>query len=108
MSWPAGDESPDTASRVSPSEHNGGMPFSYDHDALLKLVRESDGLKQPAGEGSERVAALVREVDATHAGRPAAEVGAELHRKFEVNGVTPEEPGFTEVVTAIARGELTG
>lgn len=84
------------------------MPFSYDQDALLKLVRESDGLKQPAGAPSERVAALVREVDATHAGRSVAEVDAELRRKFEASGVTSEEPGFTEVVTAIARRELIG
>jgi hypothetical protein len=41
-------------------------------------------------------------------GRPAAEIDAELRRKFEASGVTPEEPGFTEPVRAIARGELAG
>jgi hypothetical protein len=84
------------------------MPFTFDEDALLKAVRESDGFKQPQEAASERVGALVREVEATHAGRPVAEVDAELRRKFEVAGVTPEEPGFTELVTAIARGELAG
>ena len=51
---------------------------------------------------------MVREVNKTHADRPAAEIDAELRRKFEEIGVTPEVPGFTETVTAIARGELTG
>lgn len=84
------------------------MPFTFDEDAVQKLVRESDGFKQLQEEASARVGALVREVEATQAGRPAAEVDAELRRKFEAAGVTPEEPGFTEVVTAIARGELAG
>jgi predicted ArsR family transcriptional regulator len=84
------------------------MPYTFDEHALLKLVRESDGFKQLQEDANERVRALVREVNETHAGKPVAEVDAELRRKFEESGVTPEEPGFTETVTAIARGELTG
>lgn len=83
------------------------MPFAFDQDALLKLVRESDGFKQLQEDANERLRAVLREVNETHAGRPAAEVDAELRRQFDEIGVTPEEPGFTETVTAIARGELT-
>lgn len=84
------------------------MPFTYDEDALLKLVRKSDGFKKLQDDANERLRAVVREVNKTHAGRTTAEVDAELRRKFEEIGVTPEEPGFTETVTAIARGDLTG
>jgi hypothetical protein len=83
------------------------MPFTFDGDALLKIVRESEDLKQLQADATERVRGLVREVTATHAGKPAAEVDAELRRKFADSGMTPEEPGFTEIVAAIARGELT-
>jgi hypothetical protein len=84
------------------------MPFAFDEDALLKAVRDSDGFKQLQEEANERVRALVQEVNATHAGRPTAEVDAELRRRFEASGVTPEEPGFTKAVRAIARGKLSG
>lgn len=99
---------PIVASCGSLGEHTGGMPFTFDEDALQKLVRESDGFKQLQDDANERVRAVLREVNGTHAGRPAAEIDAELRRKFEEIGVTPEEPGFTERVTAIARSELTG
>lgn len=75
---------------------------------MLKAVRESDAFDQLKEDASARVGALVREVESTHAGMPVADVDAELRRRFEESGVTPEEPGFTEVVTAIASGERTG
>ena len=84
------------------------MPFTFDEHALQKLVRESDGFKHLQDDANKRVRAVLGEVNTTHTGRPAAEVDSELRRKFEEIGVTPEEPGFTETVIAIARGELTG
>jgi hypothetical protein len=83
------------------------MPFTFDEDAVLRLARESDSFTQLQDDANERLRAVVREVNETHAGRPAAEVDAELRRKFEEIGLTLDEPGFTETVTAIARGELS-
>lgn len=84
------------------------MPLRFDHDALMKMVRESEGFKQLQAEANERVRVIAREVNTTHAGRPGDEVDAELRGRFEAAGVEPTEPGFTELVQAISRGELTG
>jgi hypothetical protein len=83
------------------------MPFTFDENALQKLVRESEGFRQIEEEANERLHAILRQVNRTYAGKPIAEVDAELRRQFEESGLTPEEPGFTETVTAIARRELT-
>ena len=50
---------------------------------------------------------LVRAVQATHAGRPVAEVDGELRRRFAAEGITPQEPAFSELVRSIAGGELS-
>ena len=46
-----------------------------------------------------------RAVHATHAGRPVAEVDAELRRRFAECPIEPLEPAFSELVQAIAAGE---
>jgi glyceraldehyde-3-phosphate dehydrogenase/erythrose-4-phosphate dehydrogenase len=83
------------------------MPLRFDRDALMKMVHESDGFKQLQDEANERVRAIAREVNATHAGRPVDEVDAELRGRLETAGVSsPTQPGFTQLVQAISRGEL--
>jgi hypothetical protein len=84
------------------------MPLRFDQDALLKMVRESQGFKQLQDEANERVRTIAREVNATHGGRAIDEVDAELRSRFAAAGVSPAEPGFTELVQAISRGEVTG
>jgi hypothetical protein len=84
------------------------MPWRFDQDAFLRMVRESEGFKQLQDETNERIRAIARDVSATHAGRPVEDVDTELRRRFEAAGVSPAEPGFTELVQRIARGEVTG
>jgi hypothetical protein len=79
------------------------MPFRFEQVPILKILREDSESKQRA---IDRVVALVYDVHATHAGRPVAEVDAELRRQFVEHGFTPEEPAFSEVVQAIAQSDL--
>ncbi|MFL6162708.1 MAG: hypothetical protein ACJ74U_10820 [Jatrophihabitantaceae bacterium] len=47
----------------------------------------------------------MRAVHATHAGRPAAEVNAELRRRFAEQAMEPQEPAFSAAVRAISEGK---
>lgn len=53
-----------------------------------------------------RVEELARSVQASHAGRSVAEVDAELRRRLAEHALVPQEPAFSELVRAIAAGEL--
>jgi recombinational DNA repair ATPase RecF len=75
------------------------MPFRFDQALILKILRDDPDTERRA---IDRVVALVYAVHVTHAGRPMAEVDAELRRRFIEDGFTPEEPAFSEVVRAIA------
>jgi hypothetical protein len=55
--------------------------------------------------GKARRKKLARAVHVTHAGRPVAEVDAELRRRFAAHAITPQEPAFSAAVRAIAAGE---
>jgi hypothetical protein len=78
------------------------MPFRFEHGAILKILRDEPNVEpRPI----DRVVALVYAVHTTHAGRPVAEVDAELRRQFVEAGFTPEEPAFSEVVQAIAQSD---
>lgn len=79
------------------------MPYSFEQIAAIsKFLRDG-----PASERRARARAkkLMRAVYATHAGRPAAEVDAELRRRFAEEAITPQEPAFSAAVQAIAAGE---
>lgn len=80
------------------------MPFRFEPAQILKILNEDpDSEQRPI----DRVVALVYAVHMTHAGRPEAEVAAELWRQFVNHGFTPEEPAFSEVVRAIAQSVPT-
>ena len=68
----------------------------------MKILRDDRGSEQRP---IDRVVELVYAVHTTHAGRPTAEVEAELRRQFVEHGFTPEEPAFSEVVRAIAQSD---
>jgi hypothetical protein len=80
------------------------MPYSFEQAAAFSnmISRDPDSEQR----AKARVEELVRAVHATHAGRPVAEVDAELRRQFAAHAITPQEPAFNEVVRAIALGEL--
>jgi predicted ArsR family transcriptional regulator len=79
--------------------------FEFDEEALQKVVKESDDFKQIQALANARAQQIVREVNTTHSGRPFAEVDRELRSRFDGEGITPEEPGFTEFVREISDGE---
>jgi hypothetical protein len=81
------------------------MPLNFDDDALVKMVAESDGFKQMQAGVNEKMRAVVREVNDSHAGHPRALVDAHLRQRFREEGFTPEDPAFGEVVDAISDGE---
>lgn len=76
------------------------MPFRFEQAQILKILRDDSDSEQRA---IDLVVALAYAVHTTHAGRPEAEVAAELRRQFVNHGFTPEEPAFSEVVRAIAQ-----
>jgi len=80
------------------------MPYRFEQTAaILKILRE-----RPASErrAKARLKKLVRAVYATHAGRPAPEVEAELRRRLAEQAIEPQEPAFSEIVRALAAGKL--
>ena len=81
------------------------MAYKFEHAAAISkmILREGADSERRA---EARVEELARAVHATHAGRPAAEVDAELRRRFAEHGLVPQEPAFSEVVRAIAVSEL--
>jgi hypothetical protein len=83
------------------------MDFNLDADALEKWVRESDGFEQLQEQANEHLRQIIREVGATHAGRPFAEVDAEIRRRFAEDGITPNEENLPKIVRAIVDRELT-
>jgi len=80
------------------------MPYRFGQLAAI-----SNMISRAAAESEQhakmRVEDLVRAVHATHAGRPVAEVDAELRRRFAEQAIEPREPAFSELVQAIAAGE---
>ncbi len=82
------------------------MPLNFDEEALNDFIQNSDGFKQLQAEANERIRAVVRAVNTTHARRPVDEVDVELRSRFAQAGITPEEPGFSEVIQAISSGEM--
>ncbi|HJQ00359.1 MAG TPA: hypothetical protein VJ851_02055 [Jatrophihabitans sp.] len=78
------------------------MPYRFEQAAVWSVVRDGPDFEHRA---KERVEGLVRAVHATHAGRPVAEVEAELRRRFADHAITPQEPAFSEVVRAISAGD---
>jgi hypothetical protein len=79
------------------------MPYKFEQAAaILKIFRDDPAERR----AKARAKKLVRAVRATHAGRPVAEVEAELRRRFAAQGITPQEPAFSEAVRAIAGEEL--
>jgi hypothetical protein len=78
------------------------MPYKFEEAAVLRILRDEQEFEQRA---MDRLVNLVYDVHATHAGRPVAEVDAELRRQFTEHGFTPEEPAFAQVVRAIAQSD---
>jgi hypothetical protein len=66
---------------------------------------DNDDLDHSAHEADRRIETVIRGVIATHSGRPVDEVDTEMRLQFEVAGVTPEEPGFNDLVQKIAAGD---
>ena len=81
------------------------MPYRFEdfEAAVLSIDRDSPDFEQRA---REQIESLVREVNASHAGRPADEVEAELRQRFTAHAITPLEPAFSNLVRVISEGGL--
>jgi hypothetical protein len=80
------------------------MPL--DDEALSKLISESEGFRQIDAVADARDAEVILAVTATHAGRPYAEVEAELRAKFQASGVPVPDQDFDKIIRAISDAKL--
>lgn len=80
--------------------------FEFDESAFDRLLEEEIMPKLQA-QANATIQQAVREVLATHKGKPADEVRRALTEKFHGLDIEPEEPGFSETVKAISDGTMT-
>lgn len=79
------------------------MPL--DDEALFKLVSESEGFRQIDAVADARDAEVILVVTSTHAGRPYADVEAELRAKFRGSGVSVPDQDFDKIIRAISEAK---
>jgi hypothetical protein len=82
--------------------------FNSSERTVEEIVRKSPEFKRQEQEFNDRLRAIVRDVNATHAGQPVEDVRAAMSARFDEEGIDPVEPGFSEAVQAIADGALRG